>query len=187
MAKAAPRDDRPRTVAEFEAWHARRPEKWEFIAGQPRLMAPGSMKYTILKGNVFRALDRALAGTPCHVLTEGAQILTADISAIPDAVVTCAPVDLTTPVVREPALIVEVMSPSSEADDTGRKWFAYQKIPSLRHYLVISQERREVAVHSRAGGLWRERFATAGEAIDLEDPPVVLEIDALYAATDVPG
>jgi Uma2 family endonuclease len=184
MAQAAPREDWPRTVAEFEAWHARQPEKWEFIDGRPRLMAPGSLNHTILKGNVYDALRRALAGTPCHVLTEGAEIRTPDISAIPDLIVTCAPLDHTTPAIAQPTIIVEVMSPSSEADDTGRKWFSYQKIPSLKHYLVISQERREVAVHSRAGDLWRERFVSAG-AIDLDDPPAVLETEALYAATDV--
>ena len=60
MARAALEEDWPRTVAEFEAWHAR-PERWEFVDGRPRLMAPASMKHSIIKRNVFRALDRALA------------------------------------------------------------------------------------------------------------------------------
>ena len=64
MATAAPREDWPRTVAEFEAWHARQPERWEFYDGWPRLMAPASKSHTILKANIFRALDRALAGSP---------------------------------------------------------------------------------------------------------------------------
>ena len=81
-------------------------------------------------------------------------------------------------------IIVEVMSPSSEADDTGRKWLSYQRIASLRHYLVLAQDRRLVHVHSRAGDLWRERFVSAG-AVELEDPPAVLEIEALYASTDI--
>jgi hypothetical protein len=45
VARAAPSEDWPRTVAEFEAWHARQPERWEFVDGQPRLMAPGSLNY----------------------------------------------------------------------------------------------------------------------------------------------
>src|ERR671919_2580732 len=171
MARAALEDDWPRTVAEFEAWHARRPERWEFVEGRPRLMAPASMKHTITKANVFRALDRALAECGRTVLIDGAQILTDEISAVPDVVVTCAPLDLTTPVVAEPAIIVEVMSPSSEIDDTGRKWFSYRKISSLRHYLVLSQDRRLVQMHSRAGELWRERFVSEG-AIELDEPPL---------------
>jgi Uma2 family endonuclease len=84
-------------------------------------MAPASMTHTIIKANVLRALDRALAGHGCAVLIDSAQILTDEISAIPDVVVTCAPIDLSTPVVAEPTIIVEIVSPSSEADGTLRK------------------------------------------------------------------
>ena len=128
MAEAATAGNWPRTVAEFEIWHARQPERWEFIGGRPSLLAPGSIRHTIIKGNVFLALDRALADTSSQVYVSGAQVLTEEISAIPDAVVSCAPVDLSTPVVAEPTIIVEVMSPWSETDDTQRKWFSYRKI-----------------------------------------------------------
>ncbi|MGH6903382.1 MAG: Uma2 family endonuclease [Geminicoccaceae bacterium] len=183
MARAALEEDWPRTVAEFQEWHACQPERWEFVEGRPRLMAPASMKHTIIKANLFRALDRALAERGCTVLIDGAQILTDDISAIPDVVVTCVPIDLSTPVVTAPTVIVELMSPSSEADDTLRKWFAYRQTASLKHYLVLAQDRRLVQVHSRAGDLWRERFASEG-AIELDDPPLRIEVSALYAATE---
>ena len=153
MAEAARGEDWPQTVAEFEAWHARQPERWEFIDGEPRLMAPASMKHSIIKGNAFAALRDALAGTPCHALVDGPQILTDEISAIPDVVVTYIHLDLSSPVIAEPVIIVEVMSPSSEADDTGRLWFSYRKNPSLKHYLVLSHDDRVVQVHSRAGDL----------------------------------
>jgi Uma2 family endonuclease len=183
MARAALEDDWPRTVAEFEAWHARQPERWEFAEGRPRLMAPASMKHAVIKANLFRALDRALGDSGCEVLV-GPQILTDEISAIPDVVVTCAPIDLSTPVVAAPTIIVEVMSPSSEADDTLRKWFGYRQIASLKHYLVLAQDRRVVQIHSRAGDLWRERFVSEG-AIELDDPPLRIETTTLHSATEV--
>ena len=71
-----------------------------------------------------------------------------------------------------------------ETDDTQREWFSYRKIPSLKHYLVVAQDRRVVQVHSRAGELWRERFVASG-VLELDDPPVRLELDGLYAKTDV--
>jgi Uma2 family endonuclease len=184
MARAVLEEDWPRTVVEFQEWHARQPERWEFVDGRPRLMAPASMTHSILKRNVLRALARALAGSGCEVLVDGPQILTDEISAIPDVVVTGAPIDLSTPVVAEPTIIVEVMSPSSEADDTLRKWFSYRKIASLKHYLVLAQDRRLVQIHSRAGDLWRERFVSEG-AIELDDPPLRVEVADLYAATEL--
>jgi Uma2 family endonuclease len=59
MPEAARREDWPRTIEEFEAWHARQPERWEFIDGQPRLMAPASMKHSLIKANAFAALHGA--------------------------------------------------------------------------------------------------------------------------------
>jgi Uma2 family endonuclease len=184
MARAALEDDWPRTVAEFQEWHARQPKRWEFVDGRPRLMAPASMTHSILKRNILRALDQALAESGCEVLVDGPQILTDEISAVPDVVVTCAPIDLSTPVVAAPTIIVEVMSPSSETDDTLRKWFAYRRIASLKQYLVVAQDRRVVQVHSRAGELWRERFVSEG-AIELDDPVLRLDIADLYAATEL--
>ena len=182
MARAAPSEDWPRTIAEFEAWHARQPERWEFIDGRPRLMAPGSLNHTIIKNNAGFALRAALQRRGTALI--GPQIVTGDISAIPDVVVTCAPLDHSSPAIAEPTIIVEVMSPKSEADDTGRKWQAYQKIASLKHYILLSQDQRLVNVHSRAGDLWRERFLDAG-TVDLDDPAVRLAIEDLYAATDI--
>jgi Uma2 family endonuclease len=184
MVEAARQEEWPRTVEEFEVWHARQPERWEFIRGRPRMMAPASIKHSIIKRNVFRVLDRALEGGSCEALVDGPQILTNEISAIPDVVVTCASLDLTTPVIAEPVIIVEVMSPSSEQNDTGLRWLAYRNIPSLRHYLVLSQTQRLVHVHSRAGDIWRESFLSTG-TVERDEPPVRLELDALYAATDL--
>jgi len=184
MVEAAIREDWPRTIEEFDAWHARQPERWEFQWGRVSLMAPASMNHSIIKQNLFAILRTALAGTPCRAYVDGPQIRTDEISAIPDVVVSCAPIDHSTPTIAEPVILAEVVSPSSEGIDPMRKWFAYRKIPSLRHYLVLSQERREVQVHSRAGDLWHERFVTEG-ALELDDPPLRLELGDVYAETDI--
>jgi Putative restriction endonuclease len=91
MTETARREDWPRTVAEFGAWHARQPERWELIDGRPWMMAPASMKHTIIKNNVGFALRQAMADLGCSALVDGAQILTDEIWAIPDVVVTSSP------------------------------------------------------------------------------------------------
>ena len=178
------REDWPRAIEEFESWHARQPERWEFIDGHPRMIAPASMKHSIIKTNVGFTLHQALVYTPLH----GADRRSADRDrgdlGGSRRRVTCRTIDLSTPVIAEPVLVVEVMSPSSEAVDAGRKWFSYRKILSLRHYLVLSRDERVVQVHSRAGELRRERCVSGG-AIELDDPPVRLEVEAIHAGTDV--
>ena len=143
-----------------------------------------SVDHTIIKTNVGAELRGALAARGCTVMVDGAQILTEEISAVPDVVVTCSPIDHSTPVIALPVIIVEVISPSSALNDTGLRWLAYRNVPSLKHYLVLSQDLRLVHVHSRAGHIWRERFLSAG-VLEVDQPPVRLDIDALYAATDL--
>ena len=68
MAKAAPIEDEdwPRTVAAFEAWHALQPERWEFVAGRPRLMAPASMPHSVIKNNIGFAAAPGPRGQRLH-------------------------------------------------------------------------------------------------------------------------
>jgi Uma2 family endonuclease len=179
MATARLPDDWPASVAEFEVWHADQPDRWEFIDGRPWMMAPASMRHSVIKNNIGFMLRRSLDRSDCTALVDGPQILTDTISAIPDVVVTCTELDLSTPVIALPVIIVEVMSPSSERDDTEREWWSYRKIPSLRHYIVLAQDEQAVLVHSRAGDLWHERFLEHG-AIELDDPPARLELDLIY-------
>lgn len=180
MAKRRAESDLPRTVEEFDRWHAQQPERWEFIAGVPVMMAPGSLPHTIIKGNVFAALRAKLAGKPCHAFVDGAEVKSEGLSAIPDVTVVRGPVDLTSPTLREPVVIVEVLSPSSERDDTGRKWQGYCLIPSLRHYLVVAQDKRFVTAHTRTGPeSFEERFYLGG-TIDLPAIGAQLSLDEIY-------
>lgn len=180
MARRKPTSDLPRTVEEFDRWHARQPERWEFIAGVPVMMAPASLAHTIIKSNIGRHLGNKLAGSPCRVFVEGGQVKSHQLSAIPDVVVACGPVDLASSTVEEPMVIVEVLSPSSERDDTGRKWQGYCLIPALRHFLVVPQEERFVTLHTRTGpASFDESFHQEG-AIRLDAIDVSLTLDEIY-------
>jgi Uma2 family endonuclease len=153
VAKAKPASDLPRTVEEFDRWHAEQPERWEFILGTLVMMAQGSRRHTVIKTNVARHLGNKLAGTGCRVYVDGAEVKERSLrlSAVPDVVVECRPPDFSTPEIKEPSVLVEVLSPSSERDDTGRKWQGYCLIPSVRHYLIVDQEKPFITVHTRTG------------------------------------
>ena len=117
--------DWPKTLEEFRAWHERQPDVWEFIHGVPKLMAPGSMAHTLIKSNAGRLLGDALEGPGCRALVDGAIVEVEGSSLIPDVVVTCRPLDSAWPRIADPIIIVEVLSPWSEKDDTGRKLALY--------------------------------------------------------------
>ena len=179
-------DQLPRSVAEFHAWHARQPERWEYVGGVPRLMAPASMNHGLIKKNITTAFDVALGDGPCVALPDGVQVEAEDLVAQPDAVITCAPVDHATPVVREPIVIVEVLSPSSQADDTIHKLAAYTQLPSLRHYLVVWQDRRRVLHMRRTAESepWQTTIIGDG-AIRLDPPGLELAVARIYRRTSL--
>jgi Uma2 family endonuclease len=181
-----PQPDWPRTLDEFRAWHERQPEVWEFIDGVPKLMAPGSKAHTLIKSNVHAAFALALRGTTCRALVDGAIVEVEGSSLIPDVVVTCSPLDFATPRVEDPIIIVEVLSPSNEKDDTGRKLALYLRIPSLRHYLVIEQDRRQIVHYQRRddlGGAFLTDLAPP-DPLRLDPPGIAISLAALYE--DVP-
>jgi Uma2 family endonuclease len=174
--------DWPKTLEEFRAWHERQPDVWEFIDGVPKLMAPGSMAHTLLKSNAGRVLGNALDRTGCRALVDGAIIEVEGSSLIPDVVVTCSELDFTTPRIDDPILIVEVLSPSNEKDDIGRKLALYLKIPSLRHYLVIHQDRRLVVHHQRREDLGDDFLTTIAppDPLRLDPPGIEIPLAAIY-------
>ena len=182
---AEPQPDLPRTLDEFRRWHERQPEVWEFIEGVPLLMVPGSKAHTLIKTNVAGELRAALRGMECRALVDGAIVEVDDSSLIPDVVVTCAPLDFSTPRGEEPLIVVEIASPWSEKDDLGSKLALYLKIPSLRHYLVIHQDRRQIVHHERRdGGRFLTNIAPA-DPLRLEPQGIELAFDAVYESVSL--
>ena len=179
MPEAQP--DWPRTLADFRVWHERQPEVWEFIDGVPKMMAPGSKAHTLIKSNAGRLLGNALDQTGCHTLVDGAIVEGHGSSLIPDIVVACAPLEFTTPRIDEPLIIIEILSPSNQNDDIGRKLSLYLEIPSLMHYLV-HQGRRQVVHHQRRDdlGVFLTNIAPA-DPLRLEPAGIELPLAAIYA------
>ena len=85
MSQAVGGNQLPHSVAEFHAWHARRPERWEYVGGVPRPMAPASMNHSLIKKNITTAFDNALGDGPCVALPDGVQVEAEDLVAQPDA------------------------------------------------------------------------------------------------------
>jgi Uma2 family endonuclease len=177
-----PRADWPRTLEAFRVWQECQPEVWEFFRGVPTLRAPGSKARTVIKGNVALMLGAALDQSACHVLVSGAIIEVAGSSLIPDVVVTCAPLDFTTPRTDEPLIIVEILSPSNQNDDMGRKLSLYLEIQSLRRYPVIHQDRRQIEHHQRRNeieGVFLTNIAPA-DPLRVDPPGIEVALAAIY-------
>jgi Uma2 family endonuclease len=132
----------------------------EYYAGEMFAMAGGSPKHSLIKVQTVRLLDNRLDGGPCLTYDSdmGIRVSATGLYTYADAVVVCGPEELEgkkDQLLLNPNLIVEVLSPSTEAYDRGLKFEHYRTIPSFTQYVLIASERVHADVFTRADeGHW---------------------------------
>lgn len=137
-------------------------------------------------------LVAATEGGPCRVFTSDQRLgLPGDQFVYADALVVCGAPALrpgTTDVVTNPAVVVEVISRSTEAYDRGDKQAGYLLLPSLRHFVLVAQREPRVEIYTRQDdGSFRFEVITTGAA-QLTTVGVTLSMEDLYAGTfELPG
>ncbi len=179
--------DRLMTSDEFIDWAMRQPSgRYELVGGRVVAMAPERTRHNLAKARVWQALSTAVehASLPCTVFTDGMTVVIDEHhSRDPDAAVQCGrenPPDAG--VLEAPMVVVEVVSPSRERDDTGAKLVEYFSVASIQHYLIVNPEKRVVVHHRREGSEIRTRIA--GEdtgALRFDPPGFAVSVAALLA------
>ncbi len=145
------------TLDEFLAWENAQPERNEFYRGEIFAMAGGRRTHGRVVSNLNRHFGNLLDGSPCQVFAEGMKIQIANEAILyPDVFVTCDKADLATELIfRAPTLVIEVLSPSTQAYDRSQKFALYRRIEALREYILVDPETRRVEAFRRgADGLW---------------------------------
>ena len=126
--------------------------RYEYFDGEVFAMAGGSMNHSDIAFNINRSLIDAFHGKGCRSFQADVKVeLRKDGAYVyPDVVLTCHADDIADGYyIRNPLLIVEVLSPSTEAHDQRIKSIAYRRLPSLRYFLLVSQTEPLVQVYSR--------------------------------------
>lgn len=179
---------RPRhylTVEEYLALEETAAIKHEYIGGRVFAMVGTTKRHNRIVGNIYRKLDDAAGGTPCRVFFEAVKLrVSGDVFYYPDIMVACEP-DEDPLIEHRPCLVVEVVSPKTEATDRREKLLAYRNLPSLRAYLVVAQDRRWVEHHFRdESGDWRNNIVEEGN-VPLDCPPdTLLAFEDIYRGMD---
>ncbi len=132
----------------------------EFYNGRMYAMSGGTHRHAIVIGNLSSELRLALKKGPCVVTTSDMRVRVSKtgLYTYPDVVVVCDPPqygDGRQDTVLNPTLIIEVLSPSTEAYDRGFKFAQYRTMESLQEYSLVSQSEPRVEVFRRQpGGDW---------------------------------
>ena len=166
---------------------ARSEAKHEYLRGEVYAMAGGTPEHAALIAAISAELSFALRGRPCRVYSSELRVRVeaTDLSTYPDITVVCGALETATDdrnAATNPALIVEVLSDSTEAHDRGDKFAHYRRLPSLREYLLVSQYKPLLESYRKSSeGVWMLAEAGAGEGLTLAAVEGVrLDVDALY-------
>ncbi|MBK7977862.1 MAG: Uma2 family endonuclease [Deltaproteobacteria bacterium] len=174
------------TVAEYLELERRSPERHEYFEGEIFAMTGGSRRHTQLAVRIAGLLDAALHDRPSMVLGSDMRIAVASSSlyTYPDAVVVCGPATFTDEreeTLLNPSLVVEVLSPSTESYDRGRKFEHYRTIASLVDYILVSQDAPLVEHFVRQpSGSWLLTDYRAGRSLVVESIGVSISVDEIY-------
>lgn len=176
------------TPEEYLALEREAEFKSEYYFGEIVAMAGGSTEHSIITLNIGGELRARLKGKPCQALSPDAKVRTSvdGLYAYPDVTVVCGDIryhDDRNDVIVNPTVLVEVLSPSTEAVDRGRKWAQYQNIESLTDYLLVSQNepRVEHFARHRDDGQWLFSSAVGLDAaVRIASIECVLPLSEVY-------
>jgi Uma2 family endonuclease len=148
---------RTQSLVEFLDWENAHPERHEYWRGEVFAMVGGRRSHGRVVANLVRQLGNQLAGRRCQAFAESMKLQIADDTILyPDVFVTCDAADLSTDMIfRSPTLVIEVLSPTTQAYDRSQKFALYRRVPTLAEYVLIDPETRRVELFRKgADGLW---------------------------------
>lgn len=163
----------------------------EWFNGQVWAMAGGTSAHSELSAQMIMALGEITRPRGCRVHTSDMKIrvLATGLATYADTAVVCGGVERDPAdrnAMTNPAVIVEVLSDSTESYDRGEKFHHYRRIASLRDYVLVSQHEPRIEVYSRAnGGQWLLTVAEAGESLRLSALDAAIEVDRVYAGVEL--
>ncbi len=179
---------RPRITAEEYLEAERHAEtKHEYFSGEVFAMEGASRKHVLVVKNLVVALDRQLRGGPCDVYPSDMRVKVdpTGLYTYPDIAVVCGEPRLEDDnfdTLLNPVLLVEVLSPSTEDYDRGRKAEHYRRLESLQEYVLASQEEPLIQRQQRqSGGDWLlSDFRGLDTLVELASIGCVLELAEIY-------
>jgi Uma2 family endonuclease len=173
------------SYAEYLAIEASSTIKHEWLGGRVYAMSGGSPEHSALAANIIRILGNQLDGKPCRVCTSDLRVRVAatGLATHPDVSVVCGNLecDAEDPLAAtNPAVVVEVLSPCTESHDREEKFAHFRRVPSLRAYVLVSQQERRIEVFTRnADQSWTLRETRDARA-EIEVIGCVLSVEEVY-------
>ena len=159
--------ERRYTLEEYLELDRTSEERLEFWDGEVFCMSGVSEEHAEIETNLLVFLKPLLRARGCRIFPANVRVKvpSAPPYRYPDVSALCGEAKFEeiggVDALTNPQLIVEVLSPSTEAYDRGEKFTDYKSIPTLREYLLVAQHRPHVTrLYKQDDGVWIHTEAT---------------------------
>ncbi|WP_310426305.1 Uma2 family endonuclease [Chamaesiphon sp. VAR_48_metabat_135_sub] len=181
----AVRENFPRfTPEEYFAWEEQQLDRHEYINGEVYAMSGGTKNHSDVAGNFLILLKSHLRGSGCKTFNSDLRVNIVESTnyVYPDLSVTCNERDkATTQYITYPCLIIEVLSPSTEAYDRGNKFRMYRQNPVLQEYVLVDADSVSIEMFRKNdGNNWQIINYQAGDLVELKSVDLTFSIEDVY-------
>jgi Uma2 family endonuclease len=159
--------------------------KHEYVGGMVLAMAGGTPEHARLAATLARLIGNVIVGRPCAVFSSDlrVRIVETDRATYPDLTVVCGRPETASDddaAITNPAVIIEVLSDSTEADDRGEKFAHYRRLASLQDYVLVAQKTQRIEVYRREGDRWTFTEHGPGTRFELSSLDAQIAVDEVY-------
>ncbi|SRR5258707_1914652 len=161
---------------------------YEYLDGEIYMMTGGSPDHAIIGSNVIGILKNLLRGQGCIVYSSDVYVQLSEKHRVcPDVTVSCDPRDKSAEdAIHYPTLVIEVLSPTTEARDRGRKALQYRACPTIQEYLLISGDAQIVElVRREKNDFWMLQTPGSNDSLELTSIGVRFPIVDIYEDTSL--
>nr|WP_044199959.1 Uma2 family endonuclease [Oscillochloris trichoides] len=175
------------TSSEYLAFERSSNQKHEYLAGTIYAMVGGSARHNRIAGSTYAALYAQLRQRQCSIYPSDmrVKVVQTGLYTYPDITIVCGHElyeDNREDTLLNPAVIIEVLSPSTEKYDRGKKFQHYRSILSLREYIIIAQDTYHIERFARqSDNTWVLSEANSqAEYIDIPSIQCTLQLKEVY-------
>lgn len=174
------------TVAEYIEFDERSDIKHEYLDGRMWAMAGSSSNHSQITFSISVDLGLQLRDSSCRGFSSDMRVHVpnTELYSYPDTTIVCGEPEYNEgqTMLFNPTVIIEVLSPSTEARDRSEKWLRYQRLPSLRDYLMVAQEAPRIEHYGRRqAGTWSFLTHEGLEAaFELAGAPAMVRLADVY-------
>ncbi len=173
------------TIDEFLAFEGEGDRRYELVAGEIVAMAPATDIHSIIAGNAIASIGQRLK-PPCKVMSEAGirAPWRNDAYDQADVAITGSPVLSGQWGKSNPIVLIEILSPITEAHDRGRKLFDYRHVPSIQEIVLIARDEKQVELWRRGPQFWTVTELSAEDVLRRESIGCDIPVGALYDGLD---